>query len=383
MISRRTFLLQSAGAVATVSALGVLPGAAAEPPASTAKPPQTPAPPPSAVYARSLVIDTLSPDGPFFDVQEAVKAGITAAVADLRIYPRSFSQAVDGLADWSNVFHRPDSGFLKVLKAADLREAKRLGKLGIILACQDASILDASTGSVNDHNLRNLRFFYDLGLRVLQLTHNDRNGVGDSFREKSDAGLSRLGEKVVPEMNALGMLVDLSHCSDKTTLEAIRLSTKPCAVTHAGCRALYPSLRNKPDEVIRALAEKGGYFGIYNMSLWLTDRDTTSVADVVDHIDHVVKLGGIDLPGFGSDGPVLGDSTPQEEKVKGMQAYYKRNQGLPGAEREPKHVTVTTLDGPNRLQVLADALAKRGYKDGDVEKILGGNFARVFAAVCG
>jgi len=382
MISRRSFLLQSAGAVATVSSLGDLPGAAAESPAAAAKTPP-PVPPPSAVYARSLVIDTLSPDGPFFDAQEAVKAGITAAVADLAIYPRSFPQAVDGLADWSNVFHQPDSGFLKVLKAADLREAKRQGKLGIILACQDASILDASTGSVNDHNLRNLRFFYDLGLRVLQLTHNDRNAVGDAFREKSDAGLSRLGEKVVDEMSSLGMLVDLSHCSDKTTLEAIRLSTKPCAVTHAGCRALYPTLRNKPDEVIRALAEKGGYFGIYNMSVWLTDRDTASVADVVDHIDHVVKLGGIDLPGFGSDGPVLGDSTPQEQKVKGMVSYYKRNQGLPGAEREPKHVTVTALDNPHRLQVLADALAKRGYKDGDIEKILGGNFARVFAAVCG
>ncbi|HSS47590.1 MAG TPA: membrane dipeptidase [Thermoanaerobaculia bacterium] len=382
MISRRTFLLQSAGAVATVSALGVRPGAGAEPPAAAPKIPP-PVPPRSAVYARSLVIDTLSPDGPFFDAQEAVKAGITAAVADLAIYPRSFPQAVEGLADWSNVFHQPDSGFLKVLKAADLREAKRLSKLGIILACQDAAILDASTGSVNDHNLRNLRFFHDLGLRVLQLTHNDRNPVGDSFREKSDAGLSRLGEKVVPEMNALGMLVDLSHCSDKTTLESIRLSTKPCAVTHAGCRALYPTLRNKPDEVIRALAEKGGYFGIYNMSVWLTDRDTTSVSDVVDHIDHVVKLGGIDLPGFGSDGPILGDSTPQEQKVKGMVGYYKRNQGLPGAEREPKHVTVTALDSPHRLQVLADSLGQRGYKDGDVEKILGGNFARVFAAVCG
>jgi len=380
MISRRSFLLQSAGAMASVSALGGLPGAAAGTPS-----PETPAPPhpPSAVYTRSLVIDTLSPDGPFFEAAEAVRAGITAAVLDLSIYPRSFPQAVDALADWSNVFHQTDSGFLKVLKAADLQEAKRQRKLGIILACQDAAILDSSTGSVNDRNLRNLRLFHDLGLRVLQLAHNDRNGVGDAFREKSDAGLSRLGEKVVPEMNALGMLVDLSHCSDKTTLEAIRLSKKPCAVTHAGCRALYPSLRNKPDEVIRALAETGGYFGIYNMSLWLTDRDTTSVADVVDHIDHVVKLGGIDLPGFGSDHGVLGDLTPQEEKVKGMAGYYQRNKGLPGAEREPKHVTITALDGPDRLQRLADALGKRGYKDADVEKILGGNFARVFGAVCG
>lgn len=371
--------MQGAGAVASVSALGGLSSADELPVEAT----QAPAPPPSVLYSRSLVIDTLAPDDPSLDAGNALAAGITAAVVDIRCYPRSFPQAVDALADWSNAFHRRDSAFLKVLRAADLQEAKRQKKLGIVLACQDAAILDASTGSVNDHNLRNLRLFHDLGLRVLQLAHNDRNGVGDAFREKSDAGLSRLGEKVVPEMNALGMLVDLSHCSDKTTLEAIRLSSRPCAVTHAGCRALYPSLRNKPDEVIRALAEKGGYFGIYNMSVWLTDRDTASVADLVDHVDHVVKLGGIELPGFGSDGPVLGDPTPQEEKVKGMAGYYQRNRGLPGAEREPKHVTITDLDSPRRLQVLADALGKRGYKDGDVERILGGNFARVFAAACG
>lgn len=373
MISRRTFLGRGLGATVALSSLGkaarVL---ATEAPAAAA-----------GIYARSLVIDTLTPDGPDFDVQKAVEAGITAVVLDLSIYPRSFSQAMDALADWSDAFHQADSKFLKVLKAGDLREAKRLGKLGIILACQDASILDVSTGSVNDRNLRNLRFFHDLGLRVLQLTHNDRNGVGDAFREKTDAGLSRLGEKVVAEMGSLGMLVDLSHCSDRTTLDSIRLSAKPCAVTHAGCRALYPTLRNKPDEVIRALAEKGGYFGVFNMSWWLTDRQTSSAADVVDHIDHLVKLGGIDLPGFGSDHGVLGDPRPQEEKVRDLQSYVKRNPGLPGAEPLHGHVTVSDLDRPNRLEVLAGALAKRGYKDGDVEKILGGNFARVFGVACG
>jgi membrane dipeptidase len=184
-------------------------------------------------------------------------------------------------------------------------------------------------------------------------------------------------------MNALGMLIDLSHCGDRTTLEAIRLSTKPCAVTHAGCRALYPTLRNKTDEAIRALAEKGGYFGVFNMSNWLTDRNKSSVDDVVDHIDHVVKLGGIDLAGFGSDHPVLGDDTPQEEKVRGLQGYVERNPGLPGAEPLHGHVTVTELDSPKRMEVLAGALARRGYKDGDIEKVLGGNFARVFGSVCG
>ena len=374
MISRRSFL--QAGTLAAVAAPGWNKLAASDEPALTAPAPK------SGVYARSLVIDTLCPDGPFFDPQTALDAGLTAAVVDIRAYPRNFSGAIDGLIEWNDALRRKDSKLLKVLTPADLDEAKRSGRLGIVLACQDGSILDSSTGSVNDRNLRNLRFFYDLGLRVLQLTHNERTILGDSFREKSDAGLSRLGERVVAEMNSLGMLIDLSHCGDRTTLEAIALSSKPSAVTHAGCRALQPTLRNKTDEHIRALAGKGGYFGIYNMSLWLNTRDTASVDDVMDHVDHVVKVGGIDLPGFGSDGPVLGDDTPQEEKVQGMRGYVEKNLGLPGAERYPAHVTVSELDGPNRMQVLADALGHRAYKEAEVEKILGGNFARVFREAC-
>jgi membrane dipeptidase len=186
MISRRMFLRRGLGAAAALSSLGrVARSLAAEAPPAAA-----------GVYARALVIDTLTTDGPGFDPQVALAAGLTAAVIDLRLFPRNFPGAVDALADWSSAFHRASPGLLKVLKAADLQEAKRQKRFGVILAYQDASILDASTGSVNDYNLRNLRFFCDLGLRVLQLTHNERNAVGDSFREKNDAGLSRLGEKV-------------------------------------------------------------------------------------------------------------------------------------------------------------------------------------------
>lgn len=337
----------------------------------------------SAAPSLPLAIDTLTPDGPFFDPREAVAAGLSAAVVDIRCFPRNFANATQALAEWSSAFEREGSGFLKVLKAADVEEARRLGKLGVILACQDAAILDASTYSVNDRNLDNLRFFHTLGLRVLQLTHNDRNAVGDSYREKSDAGLSLLGERLVAEMNAAGMLIDLSHCGDRTTLEAIRLSKRPAAVTHAGCRALFPTGRNKTDEVIRALAEKGGYFGIFSMSVWLTDRDKPSVEDVVDHLDYVVKVGGIGLAGFGSDGPVLADDTPPEIVLQGHRGFYHRNQGLPGSEREPKHVTVPDLNTPKRMQVLADALKRRGYKNDAVEKVLGGNFLRLFREACG
>jgi membrane dipeptidase len=179
------------------------------------------------------------------------------------------------------------------------------------------------------------------------------------------------------------MLIDTSHGSEKTTLDAIALSSRPMAVTHAGCYSLFPDKRNKSDRVIRALADKGGYMGIYNMTMWMTSARTSSVETIVDHIDHAVKVGGIDLVGFGSDHEVSGDPRPQPEKVRSMQEFVDRNKGWPGGEPMNGHVTASDMDGPDRMQVLADALARRHYSDAAIEKILGGNFVRVFGAACG
>ncbi|HTQ81253.1 MAG TPA: membrane dipeptidase [Thermoanaerobaculia bacterium] len=353
---------------------------ALEPPQEKPLPPG----PADAVYRRSLVLDTLAAgSGPDFDPKAALAAGLSGAVCDLPIFPRNFPSAVAAFAEWNTAFGRQGSGFLKVERAADLARAKQEERFAVILGCQDAAILDSSTYSVNDYNLGNLRLFHALGLRVLQLTHNERNALGDSFREKTNTGLSRLGERVVEEMNTLGMLIDLSHCGDQTTLEAIRLSKRPCAFTHAGCRALYPTLRNKPDSLIRELADHGGTMGIYNMSLWLTEKPEATIDALLDHIDHVVRVAGIEHVGFGSDGPVLGVTLSAADELAGMQAYAKKNLGLPGAERIPQHVTVRALDSPRRLALLADGLARRGYKEDAIEKFLGGNFARVLREAVG
>jgi membrane dipeptidase len=381
MTTRRNFIKTSAGVLTALTALSRGFGSVSE--ASEILGEAQGGASFAEVYQRAIVMDTLTNDGPGFDARRALDAGMTAAVVDIPIFPRNFPNAIQALEKWNATFANPDSPYIKVLNGAGLRMAKERKKFGVILACQDAQILDASTASVNDYNIQNLKRFYELGLRVLQLTHNERNGIGDSFREKTNAGLSRLGEKVVANMNSLNMLVDLSHCGDATTMEAIKLSKKPCAITHAGCRALCPTLRNKTDEQIRALAERGGVFGVFNMSLWLTTRPTTSINDVLDHIDHAVKIAGVDHVSFGSDGPALENTTPEDQYLKGMRGYYERNAGLPGAEWAPFHVIVRELNSPQRLYRLAEALTKRGYKADAVEKIIGGNFARLFQEVCG
>lgn len=370
MITRRTFVAGSCAA----AAVSAVPGAAATVADSFHQMKDGP--------TTGISIDTMVNDGPDFEVEQAIAAGLTGAVVDLAIYPRNYPNAVAALSDWTVEFRR-NPLLVKVLKSADLVAAKTQKKFGVILTCQDAQVLDASTVSVNDYNIRNLEFFHELGVRILQLTHNERNGVGDSFREKNDAGLSRLGEKIVPAMNSLGMLIDLSHCSRKTGLETIQLSKQPCAFTHAGCYALCPTARNKSDEEIRALADKGGVMGIFNMSMWLTRNPQRSISDIIDHIDHVVKIAGVEHVCFGSDGPVLKNDAPEEAALKGSQSYYERNKGLPGAEWRPEHTWIKELNVPDRLKRLAEGLSKRGYSANDVDKITGGNFVRLFHDVCG
>jgi membrane dipeptidase len=369
--TRRTFLAQLA-ASATVAGAMPLHGALSKAPLAGLA---------GSTPANRPVIDCLTPADPAFDVAAARAGGMTAAIVDLTI-ERTPPGAIEELKRWQSAFARPDPLLACVRTGADLQRAQEQGKFGVILACQSATILGVPSHSYSDTNLQKLREFHELGLRVLQLAHNDRNGVGDSSFEEHDAGLSRLGKAVVATMNELAMIIDLSHCSDNTTQQAIALSTKPCAVTHAGCRALYDTPRNKPDDLIRALTKKGGVFGVYSMSIWLTRNPASSVNDVIDHIDHATKIGGIEHVAYASDGPMLGVPNLEEE-LTGMQEWAKRNAGLPGAERIPTHARVRELNGADRLMVLADGLRKRGYAADAVDKIIGGNMARLISEVCG
>jgi membrane dipeptidase len=326
-----------------------------------------------------FVVDTLAIGGPgSVEGRKTLAAGIDAMVLDMTIFPRAPAEAAQALQRWNAYEAGPDADTLIIRTGGDFQRARAMGKVGVVIACQDASILGPSSISYSDQPLDILRQHHAAGLRVLQLTHNERNGYGDGFMEPHDGGLSMAGAAVIQQMNALGGVIDLSHCSELTTLEAIRASDKPVAITHSGCRALYPSLRNKTDEAIRLLADRGGYFGVFMMSRWLTDRPTASVDDVVDHIDHAVKLAGVGAVGFGSDQPAPGDSRPQAEKVAALAAYQARNLGRAGAEPLHGHTTCADMDGLHRMSVLAEALKRRGYGSSDRDGILGENFRRFF-----
>jgi membrane dipeptidase len=301
---------------------------------------------------------------------------MTYAFYDVSITPngRSYDDCLRSVNLWNAAVARNPELLLRADAAADILRAKRERKHAMVYLFQDGYPLE--------RDLSRVRLFHGLGVRVIQLTHNTRNLLGDGYVDRVNGGLSDLGHDAVAVMNDTGVLVDLSHCGEQTTLDAIRHSRRPCAFTHAGCRALLGTERNKTDAQIRALADKGGVIGIFHMSCWLTDRTPASVEDVLDHIDHAVKVAGVEHVGFGSDGPMRGVQRMAEELAGHVQFSRSRSTRVIYT-RPPTQVRIPELNGARRLLVLAEGLSRRGYPSADVEKIVGGNFYRLLREVVG
>lgn len=329
-----------------------------------------------------FAIDAMAPSELGFDGRVAARAGMSAAVVDLQVPVRDAVAIGKELARWRQALAAPGRSCDLVLRDGDFDQAIADGRCGIVLACQDPAIL-GTPDAIGNRNVDALKCYHDQGMRVLQLSYTDRSMLGDGYRETTDAGLSHLGEKIIDAMNQLGMVIDVSHCGDRTTNEAIRRSQRPIAITHAGARALFASGRNKSDETIRLLADRGGFFGVFNMTMWLTDRPMSSVENIVDHMMHVRNVGGSGIVGFGSDFRVPGDKRPQPEKVADMQSWVDANNGFPGGEGMHGHMSASDMDGPDKMLVLQRALEKRKLPAAEVEAILGLNFRRVFRDVCG
>ena len=210
-----------------------------------------------------------------------------------------------------------------------------------------------------------------------QLTYNSQNFLGTGGTDRVDGGVSDFGAEIIAAMNETGMLVDASHCGDKTTLDAIELSKQPIAITHSNCRALNNHPRLKTDEAITKLAAKGGVMGITGVRNFVRDREPTTIEHIVDHIDHVVKLVGIEHVGIGSDSDLNGyDDMPADQR-KELMASYKSSYAF------RDKLDTDGFDHPKKVFDLTEALIRRGYGDSNIEAVLGGNFRRLLGTHLG
>jgi membrane dipeptidase len=271
-------------------------------------------------------------------------------------------------AIWGNYVARHAHLFVAVDKFENILRAKRDGKCAIIMGTQNAEHFQRPA---------DVKFFYEMGQRCAQLTYNSQTRIGSGSTDRVDGGISDFGVSIIEEMNKVGMLVDVSHCGDKTTLDAIALSPKPIAITHSNCRALIDHPRVKTDEAIAALGKKGGVMGITGVRNFVSKTDPTTIANIADHIDHVVKVAGIDHVGIGTDSDLNGydDTTPEMNKQ--LRGAYKDSYAF----REK--IDVDGFDHPRKIFNLTEELIRRRYSDANIKAVLGGNFQRLLTATWG
>ena len=324
-------------------------------------------------FARSIVIDALSADEdwsnpePIFAAYKA--AGLTAVHTSLS--NRNLAVALRDLADWQARFDRWPDRLMKIVSGSQVVEAKKTGRVGVLLGFQNATIVES--------DVRNLETLHRAGTRCIQLTYNSRNLLGDGCTERTNAGLSDFGVAVVERMNELGIIVDLSHCGEATSRDGIAVSKRPPAFTHTMCKAVYDHVRAKPDDLLKAIAARGGMVGIATLGYFIGPTADTTMADYVRHLDHAVKVAGIDHVGLASDYSIRGiEQTHTRDSW-----YVPRLSSFKPVYRVRWPPWIKELDPPERFRNIAQALATRGYTTGQIEKILGGNWTRYFTEVIG
>jgi len=279
----------------------------------------------------------------------------------------AYESGLTFFAQWNSFIAGTTQYFDRIDSAADFKRIKGSGKVGVILGLQNAQHFRRP----DDVNL-----FYSLGQRVSQLTYNSRNLIGNGSTERRDEGISDFGVAIIERMNQVGMAIDVSHCGDKTTLDAFEISKRPVLITHSNARALAPGHpRCKPDEAIRAAGKAGSVVGITGVRMFVKNEEPTTVEDLLNHYDHVKKLIGPQHLGIGSDISLEGYDDMPPELNKQLRAGYKGSYGF------RDKIDIEGLSHPKRVYDLTEGLIRRKYSDAEIEGVLGGNFIRVLSEI--
>lgn len=255
----------------------------------------------------------------------------------------------------------------------DLTRAKRSQQIALLPALEAANILENEVDRVD--------ILYGLGIRCMGITYNDANTLGSGLCEADDGGLTFFGKKVIRRMNKLGMLIDISHCGDRTSLDVIEESEHPVLITHAGARAIWNSPRMKPDEVLKACAARGGVIGICaapNTTLSPSNRAHT-IDSVMEHFEYMVDLVGIDHVAFGPD-TIYGDHVALQHAFDDR-LKISASHDSEGEEYEESPYVKGVENPTEAMQNIVRWLVKKNYSFRDIEKVVGKNALRVMKHV--
>lgn len=357
MIDRRNFLM---GAAALPLAASLPNLAYAE---STGKP----------WNGETLIFDAMGEIRDIYDnslVEEILAAGtrsICITLCDPKVQEQeAYDLTMEWILEYNRFLDAKSQYYMRTTTVKDIAKAREQGKMAIFYLTQNSTHFR--------RNLENVDIFYNLGLRSSQMTYNHQNWVGAGCEETNGSGLTIFGHELVEKMNDIGMLIDTSHSNEKTTLDTINASDVPTIISHTCCKDLFDHPRNVPDYILKRLAEKGGLVGITQMRGFVTRDQNTE--KYYDHIMHAIDVCGIDHVCIGSDRDHR-RLTMTEEYI----AELIGEEGHINAEEYPLYFE--DLNGPRRMEVIWDNLAKRGLSEGQLEKVMGQNVYDLYAQVIG
>lgn len=334
-------------------------------------------PPDPRADPRALIFDAMGELRPEYDaalIREMLASGmdaITVTLCDPKpTGAEGLELAVDGLMTYDRFIASHPDLLLKATSVADLRRARESGRMAVFYLYQNSDPFGS--------DLDRVEMFWRLGLRSCQITYNERNRAGVGCRaEGDDGGLTEFGRALVEQMNDVGMLVDLSHANMPTMADTIAHSRAPVILSHTACDAVYPHVRNTTDANLRGVAEKGGVVGVCQLRPFLTEKKRDNLHAFFDHLDHAVRVCGVEHVAIGSD---------RDHRVIVMTPEYeaelRREEGSQVVASELPYF-IDELNGPRRMEVVWDGLVKRGYGREDVERIMGGNLLRLYREVIG
>lgn len=334
------------------------------------------------LHDRSIVIDGCS----FFlrgFSDRLASAGTTAINFTVPLPMDGPHQAVERIVQYHGVAQR-EPRFRIAYTVDDIRQAKAEGGFAIIIGAQNSRLVGTE--------LEWVPVFQRLGLRVMQLTYNERNFVADGCLEPRDAGLSFFGKRLIRALNEQHIVVDLSHGSVRSTLEAAEVSDAPIILSHVGIRRLVDSPRAATDEQIKAVADTGGVVGVTSHPNfnWRGGERRPHLNDFLDGLEAAIEIVGIDHVGIGTDHVVEPNGYPldmQDYLARTYDPYSEKKASVAQGVRrvmgglDPREDQLEGFGGMQHLPRVTEGLLQRGYKEADVEKVLGGNFMRVFDAV--
>ena len=359
-MNRRTFLLSFSASAATINAGGLFGSSQISKEAAD-------------LYRRAIVFDAnlippVQDKFPFPTkmLEMARDSGVTAMKTTLGGIDGSFEDTLGDIAFVQSLVETYPDVYLQVRRVEDFAAAKRENRIGILISFEAATMFGGK--------LDRIELFRGLGVRVMQLTYNKDSPFGMGVLGDPKSGLTPLGRKAVARMNEQGVAIDLSHSNETTSFDVLQASTRSPLITHAGCAAVYAHPRNKSDGLLRAVVEKGGVVGIYDLPYLTPSPKQPTLDDYMKHMTHALSVCGEDHVGIGSDsqlGPF--DASPKAMAEFNKAQEHRRKTGLaaPGEDRPPY---VIGLNTPRRSELIADALLKRGYSARVAEKVLGLNF---------